>query len=139
MGSIRISEKHGLNPSLSTCAWCGREKGEIVLFGRLKNDAEAPRKAIVDYEPCDTCKKQWQTGVTVIEVTRIPPTDGRPMISKDIYPTGRLVVVKPAVFKGKYFAGDRLFETVEDFTEMFGEAFAEKPNDIMEGGEFDED
>ena len=54
--SIKISPKHGLNPSISTCFWCGKDKNEIILAGRIKDDAEMPMHAVFDYEPCVECK-----------------------------------------------------------------------------------
>ena len=55
--SITISKKHGVNPSINTCFWCGGDKN-IILFGKLPNDAEAPRNVCMDYQPCDKCKSQ---------------------------------------------------------------------------------
>lgn len=49
---IRVSEKHGVNPSITICPICGKETG-IALLGKLKGDKEAPRKIIGD--PCDDC------------------------------------------------------------------------------------
>ena len=50
--SIKISPKYGVNPSLINCFFCGESKG-IALMGKLKNDAEAPKECVMDYEPCD--------------------------------------------------------------------------------------
>ena len=49
---IRVSEKHGVNPSITICPICGKETG-IALLGKLKGDTEAPRKIIGDL--CDDC------------------------------------------------------------------------------------
>lgn len=49
---IRVSEKHGVNPSITICPICGKETG-IALLGKLKGDKEAPRKIILDL--CDDC------------------------------------------------------------------------------------
>lgn len=49
---IRVSEKHGVNPSITICPICGKETG-IALLGKLKGDEEAPRKIIGDL--CDDC------------------------------------------------------------------------------------
>lgn len=38
---IRVSEKHGVNPSITICPICGKETG-IALLGKLKGDKEAP-------------------------------------------------------------------------------------------------
>lgn len=59
MASIKVSEKHGVNPSIGICAFCGKESGEVLLLGRLLGDKEAPRQMIANpHEPCDTCKKE---------------------------------------------------------------------------------
>lgn len=34
---IRVSEKYGVNPSITICPICGKETG-IALLGRLKGD-----------------------------------------------------------------------------------------------------
>lgn len=120
MAGIRVSKKHGVNPSLSTCAWCGKEKNEIVLMGQLKGDAEAPRNVIVNYEPCDECRTEWNRGVAVIEVVHAPLTEGQMGIAKGAYPTGRMVVVKETVFNGKHRSGEVLLAFQEDFSLMFG-------------------
>ena len=84
---IRLSEKHGLNPSMSICFFCGGEKNELVIPGRLKGDMEAPRKAVWSYEPCDTCRKHMEEGVMVCIVK-----DGSG--PKNPYRTGRLLVIR---------------------------------------------
>jgi hypothetical protein len=49
---IRVSEKHGVNPSITVCPICGKETG-IALLGKLKGDKEAPMRMLSD--PCDDC------------------------------------------------------------------------------------
>lgn len=105
---IEISPKHGLNPTIPVCFWCGKEKNEIALLGRIRektknryganvtkkdSDIEAPSRMVIDYEPCDECKKMWDSGVTVLEAQETPTMPNQPEIQKGIYPTGRLVVV----------------------------------------------
>lgn len=102
---IRISEKHGLNPSMPVCFLCGETKNEIVLFGRLKGDAEAPRHCIIDYEPCDKCKEKYKNDAVFIEASHneqkngLPPTtvtiDGK---ESTIYPTGKYYAVPAEIF-----------------------------------------
>ena len=97
MGSIKISQKHGLNPSIPICFWCGKDKNEIALLGKLKNDEEAPEEVLLDYEPCDECKEKMEKGVLCIEVLKENPNN-LPPISKDpnnqeVYPTGRFFVI----------------------------------------------
>ena len=102
--SIKISEKYGLNPTIPCCFFCGEQKDEIALLGHIGDrrkgeDIEAPRSAVLDYEPCENCKKKFRLGVLVVEVTFDHPKDMRPAISKDptgakVYPTGNYVVVR---------------------------------------------
>lgn len=49
---IRVSEKHGVNPSITICPICGKETG-IALLGKLKGDKEASMRMLSD--PCDDC------------------------------------------------------------------------------------
>ena len=97
-GSIKLSPKHGLNPTIPVCFFCGGLKNEIVLCGKInRKDTEAPMNMVIDYEPCDKCKEQWNKGIPLIECAS-EPIDNRPPIQvfKDgleLYPTGRCVVV----------------------------------------------
>lgn len=102
--SLRVSEKHGLNPSMDTCFFCGEPRG-LVLFGKLKNDAEAPRSVLLNYEPCDKCKELMANGTTLIEVDT--EDNGSTPIQKGCYPTGRWCVVKKE-------AATRLFNEAHD-------------------------
>lgn len=65
--SIRLSEKHGVNPCIPVCFWCGKSKNEIALLGKLKDDSKAPMNAVLDREPCDECKELMSRGVTLAE------------------------------------------------------------------------
>lgn len=67
MSGIRVSPKHGVNPSIGVCFWCGEDDGTIVLRGRLMDDREAPRRAVYTMEPCDKCKANMATGITIME------------------------------------------------------------------------
>ena len=97
---IRISKKHGVNPSVEKCFWCGESMG-VVLFGALKGDAEAPREVVVSYEPCEKCKEIFAQGCQCIEVNDSPTDRGRIPIQKkgdqELYPTGRYHVLKHEV------------------------------------------
>lgn len=35
-GSIELSPKYGVNPTIPVCFWCGKEKNEIALMGRVR-------------------------------------------------------------------------------------------------------
>jgi len=64
--SIRISEKHGINPTIPLCFFCNQPKNEVILAGRLLDDVEAPRNAVWNKEPCDTCKEYMKQGILLI-------------------------------------------------------------------------
>jgi len=89
---IRLSQKHGVNPSMGVCFWCGEEDGNIALMGKLPNDAEEPRRAVVTYEPCEYCKAMMSRGFTLMEATESDPGD-RPEVQPGVWPTGRWWVV----------------------------------------------
>lgn len=101
--SIRISPKYGVNPCIPICAFCGQQKNEVALLGRLKHDAEAPGEAIINYEPCEQCIKNWSQGVALIRVTTVPPENGMPPFMKDnekmLYLTGQYCVITPNAAK----------------------------------------
>lgn len=61
--SVRVSPKHGLNPSLVVCPIC-EEPTSIALLGRLKKDVEAPHY-IKDVHLCDKCKQKYITLIIV--------------------------------------------------------------------------
>ena len=95
---IKLSPKHGVNPCIPICCWCGKEKNEIVLLGKLKDDAEAPRNAVIDYEPCEECQAKFDLGVVLIEVTKNQPNKNVTPIKVQngtpFYPTFRYSVIK---------------------------------------------
>lgn len=85
-----ISEKHGLNPSINVCFFCGKDK-EVVLFGKLKNDIKAPKRILSDYKPCPECAKTHAQGRLVIEV--VTTDTGSTPIVEGAWPTGRWCVI----------------------------------------------
>lgn len=88
---MKLSKKHGFNPSIETCFLCGKDKG-VVLFGQMKNDSEAPKKVCLNYEPCTECKGLMEKGIILISVDEHKSTD-----MKNPYRTGGWVVVKESV------------------------------------------
>lgn len=120
---IELSPKHGVNATIPVCFWCGKEKNEIVMLGRVRerdphtgkavrgSDVEVPMRMVLNYEPCDCCKEKFEQGVHLVEVSTSRP-DGRLAITKDrgtpLYPTGAHIVMKSEAAK-------RIF-TVEDET-----------------------
>ena len=80
---ILLSPKHGLNPSMQLCFYCGECKG-IALMGKLKDDKEAPRECVTDLEPCDKCKEKYKEYSLIIEKDTCD----------DSLPTGRWFAIK---------------------------------------------
>lgn len=94
MSKIKISEQHGLNPTINVCFFCGKDK-EILLLGKLKGDTKAPKRVIANYLPCKDCAEKLSKGRTLIEVTT---TDNNmPPIQPGMYPTGRWCVINKEV------------------------------------------
>lgn len=115
---ILLSEKYGLNPTIPVCFWCGKQKNEIAMLGKIGGkgeDLEAPKNMVLDYEPCDDCKAAWGKGVALIEVSTTPLPDDRPPIQKGAYPTGRCLVVNAEALPIEAKAGDKALVLEEDF------------------------
>ena len=89
---IRISPKHGVNPTLLLCFWCRTNSVGIALAGRLPHDAEAPRTALT-YDPCEQCQKLISSGIWLIEATKTGDENVPPMPGTNAYPTGRWAVI----------------------------------------------
>ena len=112
-GSIKLSPKHGVNPSVTRCVCCGKDYG-VALLGKLKGDAEAPRDVAMGL--CDDCQKVIdQKGLMVIEVR-----DGES--GKNPYRTGRIVGISKE-------AKERMFKDIDSpicymeqslFSQVFG-------------------
>ena len=88
MGGLRLSEQHGVNPSVDHCFICGKDYA-VVLFGKMKKDAAAPR-SVCTGGICDECQKAKDAGaIFLIEVDEEKSEDlERP------HRTGRLAGVK---------------------------------------------
>ena len=136
--NINLSPKHGLNPTIPVCAWCGKEKNEIALMGHIKTDKrgedpEAPMHCVLDYEPCEHCAEQWGQGIAVLEATVNKPTPYRPPIQQsqgvDIYPTMRYAVITAEaaerIFGGQFLTGQKVLLEDEAFENLFGGAVSD--------------
>jgi len=77
MGSIPLHPKFGLNPTITCCFFCGKEKNEIALLG-AKYRGEAPRHMVIDRQPCDWCRENMRKGIVFIEATGTSEGDCRP-------------------------------------------------------------
>lgn len=124
--SIKLSPKHGLNPCMPICFFCGETKNEIALLGQIGDrrkgeDFEAPKKALLDYVPCEECQKKFAEGVLLIEVADYPFIKGQPPIAENAYPTGRYSVVRPEALQDDNFkAGSKALVLISDYELMFG-------------------
>lgn len=99
MGNIRLSEKHGLNPSLGICFWCGGDNGQVIIPGRLPGDAAAPHRGVWNYDPCSGCLKHWDSGVLMVEVTPTPNFQNQPEMAEGHYPTSRWCVLREEAYQ----------------------------------------
>lgn len=133
MASVRLSKKHGANPTMGICFFCGKPTGEIALLGRLKDDAEAPKYSILDYTPCVECKKVFKEGVLLIETDDnvqdvAPITTDSDNVPK--YPTGRWCVITEEgankAFKNSFAKGSAVCVDSEIFS-----AFMPEKNDTV--------
>jgi len=97
--NLLLSEKHGVNPSVTKCFLCGEDVG-VALFGKMKGDVEAPRSCILDYEPCSKCKDYMKQGVILISVRNN---------DKD-YRTGGWVVVTDDYIKKAFLDPDQILK-----------------------------
>lgn len=96
MTAIRLHPEFGLNPCIPTCFWCSKPKSEVALLG-AKYRGQAPLTMVLDYGPCDECKKGMALGIACIEVDS-QKTLNRPPLAKEgalstIAPTGRWCVI----------------------------------------------
>lgn len=111
--SIKLSDKHGVNPTLGVCFWSGKPTGELALLGRLPGDEKAARNSVLSYDPCDEVAKMWARGVVFIEVTHNPKYEGQPPIDivQDLYPTGRWAVVDTSLI-AKVMRDPKMIESI---------------------------
>lgn len=138
-----LSKKHGLNPSLDICFWCGEEKG-IALLGKIggrNQDLKAPPKVITNYEPCDKCKEQMESGITIMEVCENSVVENLKPIGKNdmgqsVFPTGKFVVVKEdsfnRIFQDKLdslHGSKKMIMHQDEFKRLFSQ---EKENNLLE-------
>lgn len=125
MDSIKLSPKHGVNPTIPVCFWCGREKNEVALMGYLKGkggeDIAAPMHMVIDYEPCDECRQNMTQGFTLIEATSKPNAASNVEIQRGVYPTGRYAVLRREAAERIFVnldGKDKGFVTPEIFEQM---------------------
>lgn len=125
MESIKLSPKHGVNPTIPVCFWCGREKNEVALLGYLKGkggeDIEAPMHMVIDFEPCDDCRRNMEQGFTLMEATSKPNANSSMEIQRGVYPTGRYAVLRKEAAERSFTnlnGRDKGFATPELFAKI---------------------
>lgn len=109
-GGITLSEKHGINPSLMLCPYCGKETG-IALFGKLKGDEEAP-KNIIGNDLCGECKEKVENGFVLIIEAR-QTKDGIELLRRRAEISKEFVSDNVDVSRGFVFADSDLFDAME--------------------------
>lgn len=107
--SIKLSPKHGVNPSMVKCVVCGKEVG-ILLNGKLKGDVEAPRYVITG-ELCNECKAKVDEGYAfIIECRSARGLEDR---------TSRYVVIKKETLQGDISDVNLMLK--DEFEEVFAD------------------
>ena len=103
--SIRLHKQFGLNPTLSTCFYCGEETGEIALLGAAYK-GEAPKHMCTSFEPCPKCKEKYKNYIFLVEAIqnesgKSAPTGRWVAIRKELVtiPNNGVCFITPTTFK----------------------------------------
>jgi len=129
-GTVTISKKHGVNPTLLICPICHKETGGLALLGKLKGDAEAP-KYTMDHSLCKECQSAVDAGAVLLIEVR----DGEEN-NKNPYRTGKIVGIKRSAIDPESI-GDSpaAFIPESDLKDMMGDMYGKQFNNL--GGEND--
>ena len=104
---IRLSEQHGVNPSVEKCFYCMKDIG-VVLFGKMKGDKKAPEHVVTSTEPCDECKELMERGIILISVDEEKTED-----FDNPWRSGGWCVVKEDFLRRVIEPGEHLDATIE--------------------------
>ena len=132
--SIKLSPKYGVNATIPICFFCGKEKNEIALLGKIgkrDEDIEAPKNMLIDYEPCESCKALMAQGITLIAVSEHENTKNQPPIHKGLYPTGSWSVMKREAFERIFndkIEEDVMADTLEKGNVLVSESIIQQLN-----------
>lgn len=85
-GDLRLDPKHGVNPAIPRCFYCGDAKNELILAG-FRGGSAAPQNAVWDKTPCDKCQGFMAQGVVLMSVRDGETSEDNP------YRTGGFCVV----------------------------------------------
>jgi uracil DNA glycosylase len=105
--SIRLSEKHGVNPAIPLCFFCLKSKNELILAGKMKNDQEAPKNMVWDKRPCTECEGWMKQGIILISVDESKTED-----NENPYRSGGWAVVKDDLIKRVLEKSPELLEDI---------------------------
>lgn len=109
--SIKLSPKHGVNPSVLHCICCGKDYG-VAMLGKLKGDKEAPRDIYQGL--CNQCQGVIdQGGCMFIEVA-----DGEH--GDNPYRTGRIVGVSKDFKERNGIKNPISYMEHTQFSQLFG-------------------
>lgn len=92
--NIRLSKKHGLNPTIPQCWYCGGAHNMICLTGERgeaaarklgREDGEMPKTALFSdiLEPCEECRKKGGIGVVEVGKDGKSPTGNRWLVTEE--------------------------------------------------------
>lgn len=114
---IKLSPKHGVNPTIPTCFFCGKGKNEIALLGKIggkDEDIEAPMNMVLDYAPCDECKALIGDNVLVMGVQSQDTDELRKRlpIQEGLVPYGNWTVMIPEAVQRIFELDDSTFNNV---------------------------
>ncbi len=86
---------------MSKCFWCGGDKNELIMSTRMDSKwcSNKNKSVVINYEPCDKCKKEFDKGVHIIEIAETPFIDKQPEIQKGVYPSGNMWVIANNIAK----------------------------------------
>ena len=104
--SIKVSQKHGVNPTLCVCFYCRKDRGDLALLGRLPGDAEAPVRSVVDMAPCAECADWMEKGIILISAANGSEGDANPAR------TGGWIVLKEEAIREMLVNAQALMEHV---------------------------
>ncbi len=103
--NIYLDDKHGVNPSIAQCFYCGQDDKLILVgkktkgFNGVSDDNQMPQKCgIIDMEPCPECREFMNQGIILISIS--DDSENEMMLANEEnrppnpFRTGKFAVVK---------------------------------------------
>jgi len=111
--TITLHKKHGLNPTMDTCFYCGKAK-DILLIGNktikwekagiASSDGKMPQQiGVINDEPCQECKGFMEKGIILVSVK----DEEEDRNEKNPFRTGKMCVITEEAIK-RILQGDLL-------------------------------